>query len=180
MEQEQKLIRAIVRRGSKQAADALVRIYYDEIYAYVYRQTGNREDALDLTQDCFIAALRSLHTYDPHKAGFRTWLYHVASHKIIDQRRKRQIECLPCTEWEDMPGSDFTMEVLDRELRQQVEAFVCGFDAAVQEVFRLRVYGDYRFPEIAAAMGESEAKIKAQYYRLVERLREEFGGYEGE
>lgn len=180
MEQEQRLIRAVVRRGSKKAADTLVRSYYDEIYAYVYRQTGNREDALDLTQDCFIAALRSLHTYDPRKAGFRTWLYHVASHKVIDQRRKRHVECLPCTEWEDTAGADFTVEVLDRELRERVEEFVSGFDPDVQEVFRLRVYGEYRFPEIAAAMGETEAKVKAQYYRLVGRLREEFGGYEGE
>ena len=72
------------------------------------------------------------------------------------------------------------MEVLDREMRRRVEEFVSGFDTAVQEVFRLRVYGDYRFPEIAAATGEPEAKIKAQYYRLIRRLREEFGGYEGE
>ena len=180
MKQEQKLIREIVRRGSKQAADALVRAYYEEIYVYVYRQTGNREDALDLTQECFIAALRSLRTYDPHKAGFRTWLYHVASHKIIDQRRKRQVEYLPYEEEEEAAvGEDFTVKVLDREFRERVEAFICGFDPAVQEVFRLRVYGEYRFSEIAAATGEPEAKIKARYYRLIAKLREEFGDYVG-
>ena len=61
MEQEQKWIRDIVRHGSKKAADALVRAYYDDIYTFVYRQTGNREDAMDLTQESFLAALRSLH-----------------------------------------------------------------------------------------------------------------------
>ena len=92
MEQEQKWIRDIVRHGSKKAADALVRAYYDDIYTFVYRQTGNREDAMDLTQESFLAALRSLHAYDAKKAGFRTWMYHIASHKVIDMRRKRKVQ----------------------------------------------------------------------------------------
>lgn len=73
-----------------EAADTLVRTYYDEIYAFVYRQVGDREDAMDLTQESFIAALRSLHTYDAQKSGFRTWLYHIVTYKVIDMRRKRR------------------------------------------------------------------------------------------
>ncbi len=90
MEREKKWVRDIVRFGSKKAADALVREYYDDIYAYVYRQTGSREDALDVTQECFLAAFRSLSSYDPKKAGLRTWLYHIASHKVIDFKRKKR------------------------------------------------------------------------------------------
>ena len=37
MDRDYKLIQAILRRGSKAAAEELVRAYYDEIYAYVYR-----------------------------------------------------------------------------------------------------------------------------------------------
>ena len=92
MERELKWVRDIVRRGSRKAADQLVREYYDDIYAFVFRQIGNREDALDVTQECFLAALRSLPFYNPQKAGLRTWLYHIASHKVIDQRRKRMIQ----------------------------------------------------------------------------------------
>ena len=87
-EQEQKWIRAILRRCDRAAADALVRAYYEEIYAYFWRQTGNQEDALDLTQECFIAALQSLPGYDRRKSGFRTWLYSIASHKLADHRRR--------------------------------------------------------------------------------------------
>ena len=48
---EQKWIRAVLYHNSQDAANKLVAAYYDEIYAYVYRQVGNKEDALDLTQE---------------------------------------------------------------------------------------------------------------------------------
>ena len=41
-------------------------------------------------------------------------------------------------------------------------------------MFRLRIYGEKSFPEIAAALGEPEAAVKSRYYRLVKRLRKEF------
>lgn len=115
MEEERKWIRDIQRRGSRQAADQLVRAYYDEIYRFAVRQTGHKEDAMDLTQTIFLAVLRSLPAFDGRKASFRTWLY------------------------------------------------------------RLRVYGERTFPEVAAALGRPEAAVKTRYYRLMARLRKEFG-----
>lgn len=175
MEEEQKLIRAILRRGSKKAADELIRAYYDEIYIFVYRQTGEREDAYDLTQECFISMLRSLPSFDPGKASFRTWLYHIASHKVIDVRRKGKLIYLPIEDQEIAVEEDFTEKLYDQELLSAIERFVCGVDPAVQEVFRLRLYGDYSFPEIAQITGQPEAKVKAQYYRLLNRIRKEMG-----
>ena len=45
----------------------------------------------------------------------------------------------------------------------------------MQTIFRLRIYAEAPFPEIAAVTGQPESKIKAQYYRLLGRLRKEFG-----
>lgn len=124
MEEEQKWIRDIQRRGSRRAADNLVRAYYDEIYRFAVRQVGNKEDAMDLTQTIFLAVLRSLSAFDGRKASFRTWLYRIAAHKAV---------------------------------------------------YRLRLYGERTFPEIAAALGQPEAAVKTRYYRLMARLRKEFG-----
>ena len=82
MGKEQKWIRDIQRRGSRQAADKLVRAYYDEIYRFAHRQLGHKEDALDLTQNVFLAVLRALPTFDGRKASFRTWLYRIAAHML--------------------------------------------------------------------------------------------------
>lgn len=95
MEEEQKWIREIQRRGSRQAADRLIRAYYDEIYRFAYRQTGHKEDAMDLTQTIFLAVLRALPGFDSRKASFRTWLYRIAVHKAVDGRRKARGDIVP-------------------------------------------------------------------------------------
>lgn len=138
MDQERKWVRAIQKKGDRQAADRLIRAYYDEIYRFVFRQTGQKEDAMDLTQEIFLAVLGALPAFDPRRASFRTWLYRIAANKVIDARRKVRL------------------------------------DPQVQGVFRLRVYGQRTFPEIAQALGQPEAAVKARYYRLMGRLRKEF------
>lgn len=84
MQEELKWIKHIQKRHSRKDAERLIQKYYDEIYIYVYRQTGNKEDSLDLTQEIFIAVLRSISNYQSDKASFRTWLYRIATNKIID------------------------------------------------------------------------------------------------
>ena len=36
-------------------------------------------------------------------------------------------------------------------------------------------YGEKTFPEIADTLEEPEAAVKSRYYRMVQRLRKEFG-----
>jgi RNA polymerase sigma-70 factor (ECF subfamily) len=174
LEQEKKLIRAIVKRGSGKAADTLIRMYYDEIYRFMYRQVGNMEDAMDLTQDCFIAVLKSLPSYDEKKAGFRTWLYRIAMNKVIDMRRKNHPIVVPLDEEQLPEKEDIAEHIADQELLRRIEEWVCGLDSELQKIYRLHIYAGESFPQIAETLGEKEEKIKARYYRLMKRLRREF------
>ena len=175
MEEEQKWIRDIQRRGSRRAADNLVRAYYDEIYRFAVRQVGNKEDAMDLTQTIFMAVLRSLSAFDGRKASFRTWLYRIAAHKAVDCRRMVRGDVVPLAETEVPDNADFAAQVQDRDLLNRLEDYVSGLDPDTQAVYRLRLYGERTFPEIAAALGQPEAAVKTRYYRLMARLRKEFG-----
>ena len=171
---EEQWIREIQRKGSRTAADHLIQAHYDEIYRFVYRQTGHKEDAMDLTQSIFLAVLRALPTYRAERGTFRTWLYRIAANKVIDARRRACLVPLPMEELEIPSEEDFTAQIQNRALLEQIEAYVSGLESHVQAVFRLRLYGEQSFPEIAAALGEPEAAVKSRYYRLLKRLREEF------
>ena len=175
MEEEQKWIRDIQRRGSRQAADKLVRTYYDEIYRFAYRQLGHKEDAMDLTQTIFLAVLRALPSFDGRKASFRTWLYRIAAPKAIDCRRKVQGNILLLEETETPDQTDFAAQIQDRDLLDRMEEYISRLDPDTQAVYRLRLYGERTFPEIAAVLGQPEAAVKTRYYRLMARLRKEFG-----
>lgn len=174
MEQEQKWIKAIQRHGDPRAAEQLIRAHYDEIYRFAYRQTGHKEDAMDLTQEIFLAVLRALPAYDRRKAAFRTWLFRIAANKSIDARRRAKPPALDLDDLALPLETDFAAQVEDRLLLEKIEAYVSALDPQTQAVYRLRLYGEKTFPEIAAILGQSQPAVKAQYYRLMGRLRKEF------
>ena len=59
-------------------------------------------------------------------------------------------------------------ERLKEEIQEKVQ--IAGL-----EVLEARITHLAYAPEIAAAMGEPEAAVKSRYYRLIGRLRKEFG-----
>ncbi len=89
MDQVQQWIRQIQRKSSRTAANQLVAHFYKELYAYVYRQTLDKEMSLDMTQDIFVSLLQTIHNYDADKASFKTWLYKIATHRIVDYYRSK-------------------------------------------------------------------------------------------
>ena len=97
---EEQWIRAIQHRRSREAADHLIRAHYDEIYRFVYRQTGHKDTAMDLTQSIFLAMLRALPDYRAERGAFRTWLFRIAANKVIDARRRTRLTPLSLDELE--------------------------------------------------------------------------------
>ena len=129
---------------------------------------------MDLTQNIFLTVLRALPSYDPRKAAFRTWLYRIAANRVIDARRRSRPADTPLEEAELPIQEDFVSQIHDRELLERIESYVSGLDPGIQAVFRLHLYGEKSFPEIAAILDQSESAVKSQYYRLLGRLRKEF------
>lgn len=172
MDTDNNLIRGTLR-GSRTDADALVSRYYDEIYVFSYRQLGDKDEAMDMTQDIFIAVLGSLKGYDKRKSSFRTWLYRIATNKIIDWRRKSRPVIVPLDELE-LP-SDFDKRLEQSAFLSEIENAVAETDAETQQIFRLHLYGGYAFPEIAAMLHRPESAVKSRYYRLLKQFRKEFG-----
>jgi RNA polymerase sigma-70 factor (ECF subfamily) len=176
---ELRLIRRIQRTGSREAADTLVRAYYDEIHAYLRKQVAQPETAKDLTQEVFISMLKTIHTFDPRRAGFRTWLYRIATNKAIDHYRSRayhtQQLTLPLDEIDPASGQDFTLRFADEDFARRVCIFVGGLPAATQQVFRLHIFAGHTFAHIAQDLDCPESSIKTTYYRLLNLLRKEFG-----
>ena len=77
------LVWRISRWNDRKAANDLAEKYYREIYAFTYRQTLEKQLALDLTQEIFISVLQSAGGFEPKKGSFRTWLYRIASRRLI-------------------------------------------------------------------------------------------------
>ncbi|MBC2604138.1 sigma-70 family RNA polymerase sigma factor [Puniceicoccus vermicola] len=78
-----------VRSGNIAAFDQLVNKYKQRIFAIIYNMTSNREDAADLTQDCFIKAFRSLDRFKG-RSHFFTWLYRIAVNATLSHIKRNR------------------------------------------------------------------------------------------
>jgi RNA polymerase sigma-70 factor (ECF subfamily) len=172
-----RLIRLVQKRADKAAADTLIRNYYDEIYWYAYRQTADKHTALDLAQGIFVAMLKAISRFDGKQAGFRTWLYRIATNKIIDYHRSRSViqnKILNLDDVEIPDESDFARQMEDGDLAFRIQAYAGTFEADAQRIFRLKIFGEYTFGEIAKMVDMPEATVKTKYYRMLKVIRKEF------
>ena len=179
-ERENKWIHRIKLFGSSKDADSLVRLYYDEIYIFVAKQISDSELAYDLTQEIFISMLHSIGSYQEKLSSFRTWLYRIATNKVIDFRRKTAVDTISLEELGEAETKDYIAKIdyendIDQaELLQKIECFVSGFQTDVQQIFRLHIYGGQTFQEIAVLTEMPESSVKSKYYRLLKQIRREF------
>lgn len=175
-ENERILIRRIQRGSERESANKLIEIYYLEIYAFVFKQVGEKELAMDLTQDIFIAVLQSISGFNEKKASFRTWLYRIASNKTVDYFRSsgyklRQMSV--CIDSVIIP-QEVTLEsdYLDRQLVSEILAILASLPFVTQQIVRLKVYAEQSFREIADELLLPESTVKTKYYSAIKYIRE--------
>jgi DNA-directed RNA polymerase specialized sigma24 family protein len=75
--------------------DAFVSYYRRNVSAvlsFFLRRTGDPELTADLTAEVFAAALLAAPRFRPGETPARAWLYGIASHKLIDSRRRGRVE----------------------------------------------------------------------------------------
>lgn len=88
MENDSDMVRGVLE-GDATAYRGLVEKYQGRVYGMVYGMVRNREDARDITQEAFVKAYRSIHSFRL-ESSFYTWIYKIAMNQAIDFLRKRK------------------------------------------------------------------------------------------
>src|ERR1700682_2847471 len=84
--------------------DAMVHEFQVKLARYIRRMVGDSEVALDITQDVFLAAYRTLQR-DPERPLTAGWLYKTATNNAISfLRRKKIVRMLPLDRDHDLRG----------------------------------------------------------------------------
>lgn len=175
MDNEQRWIRKLKRKRDNNAANQLVEKYYKEIYAFVYKQTLDPELSLDLTQEIFINVLKSIPRFEGKKASFRTWLYKLASNRLVDYYRSRHYKTVqlaePLEEHTFRDQRDFVVSLEYKEDFEKVTSLINQLDARTQPILRLKLFAEYTFQEIAASEELPLSTVKTRYYRAMRWIR---------
>jgi RNA polymerase sigma-70 factor (ECF subfamily) len=182
-EAELKLLVDRARKGDRFAFDELVRVTWAGTYTLAYRLTGNEEDALDVTQEAYLRALRGLPRFRG-EARFSTWLYRVTANCASNHRARSWRSRHDLLDPEGMDEAS----VRDRRLEHDPEASASAGDERalleqallrlpwrLRQVVVLRDVYDLSHKAIAAELDTSEAATKVRLQRARKRLREDLG-----
>lgn len=139
--------------GEETAYVTLYNEYAAMIYRLVYGLLQNKEDAEEVLQDSFEYAFRKLGHYNPHKSGFKTWLYHIA---VSRSRNKRRRKWLPTFSLSQLIGQDMADvdtptpdEVATLSHQQQVVwTALSQLSPKLRETAVLRYYDNLSYQEI--------------------------------
>lgn len=174
-----------VLAGSDDAFRALMTRHQSGIYRLAYYWTGNRDDAQDLTQECFIHLYKVLGRFDT-RYRFPVWMYKVCTNRCINwikaNRKAREI----------VPFSHLTEQALDipdhapgpadlafsGEMKAKLLETVQNLPEKYRVPIVLRYLEDFSYKEIAAIMDISVKNAEIRIHRarkmLFDLLRDEF------
>ena len=162
-------------RGQVEAYNLLVSRWEKRVYNYLLRVTGNREDALDLTQDVFLKAYQSLRKLE-EPARFAPWLYRIAHHEAYSLFRKRRPET--DVETLELEGTDTGIlvggsSVFPMELSLAVAAALKRLSPDQRETVVLKIYQGFKFEEMAEILSCPVSTVKSRLYAALELLKAE-------
>ena len=163
------------RAGDQGAFDELVRQHFAPVYAMLYRQVGNHEDAEDLAQECFVRAWRSLDLYRT-EGSFQGWLARIAVHLARDHfrgaSRRPRLASAPFELEELAPAPGFGPgEALgQRELGARVGEALRGLPQRLRAALVLRVLEGRDYDEVGGALGVTPATARTHVMQARKRL----------
>jgi len=152
------------------------REHENDIYTYVLRMIGSREDAEDLTQEALLQAYRTWNQVDPElPGGYVKWCYRIAHNLSIDLLRKKKPRYADDEEMERAADekSPRPEEVYENRARSdQVREAIGELEEKYREVLILRYQEDISYEKIAEILEVPVSTIETRIFRAKAMLRQ--------
>lgn len=167
------------RRGSKEAFESIVKMYMKNAYFVALGLVGNRDDALELSQEAFILAYRNIRQLNSNRK-FYPWFYQILRNVCFShlrktrKRRSYSLEKLeeqgPVAEVDDSFTPDVVAE--RNETKDAVWKAIGKLDDKHREVIILRHFQHLSYEQIAHNLFCSKGTVMSRLYYARKRLKE--------
>lgn len=163
--------------------DRIVSENEGRIFNTIYSLVGNHEDALDLTQETFISAYRSIGKFR-HESSISTWLYRIAVNLCKKNNMKKYSQNLVFVSSLDDPDSgrqislqasvdESVSNILETdEQSSRLWVQIHALPKKYRTVIVLKYLQELSYEEIADIVGCSMGTVKSRLARGKERLRQ--------
>jgi RNA polymerase sigma-70 factor (ECF subfamily) len=164
--------------GARQGSEAAWRELYDGLAPVVlgYLRANNAPDPEDVLSEIFLQVARDLPRFDGDEAGFRSWVFTIAHHRLIDARRRsarRPVELSPDPPEPTERADDAAEEALARIGLEEVHRVLALLSDDQRAVLLLRVLADMSVEDVAKTVGKRPGAVKALQRRGLAAVKRE-------
>jgi RNA polymerase sigma-70 factor, ECF subfamily len=165
------------RAGAEWAWTVIYRDLSPPVLGYI--RARGAPDAEDLLGEVFVQLVRGLPTFEGEERAFRAWVFTIADHRLIDDRRlrtRRPVEpVVPEVLEARGPTGDAEEEGLEAVARGDVRELIGELTPDQERVLLLRILGDLSIDEIARVLGKRPGAVKALQRRGLAAIQEKVG-----
>jgi RNA polymerase sigma-70 factor, ECF subfamily len=173
-------VAALVRGGDVTAAcERLYQRYSAEVTRFVALSVGRAAKRQDVCQEVWVAVQKALPAFR-FESALRTWVLHIARHKIIDGWRDRTLEETLGSELADGVGlplrsssrrSTPSRLLHEKQRAQVLKRALAELDGAERELLEMRYVLGLKPGEISHVLGDVASNTVSQrIVRIVRRL----------
>ena len=156
------------QRGSADALERLFRAHWPRAHRAALLVVGDAAAAEDIAQESFLAAVRSLDSFD-RKRPFGPWLHRIVVNRAIDFTRARRLRREIDLERVAEPAGP------ERDLDSRADEIAVALSSLGPEqraVIVLRYLLEYTPGEIAELLGLPRGTVNSRLRRGLDRLEE--------
>ena len=173
-----RLVQAVLG-GDGRAFELLVRRHDRRALSLAFRLLGHREDAEDVVQESFVAALEALERFDVTRP-FGPWFYRIVVNRSLNARKarsRRSMEAIP----EDAPAPTASPERAAEvaEARKKVFKALESLTERQRHVLEMIELEGLSGPEVAEVLGIPEGTVRWHLHSARKALRAALGPAEG-
>jgi RNA polymerase sigma-70 factor (ECF subfamily) len=164
---ENELIAQIVS-GDQERYSILIDRYKESLYRHCFYIVRDEDTAEDMAQEAFIKAFLFLARYDAAKAGFKTWLFTIATRECLSHLRRKKP--LPLYDDETAISTAAATDQLakDREVYEAVMQLRPKYRTAIS----LYYWHRYSYEQIANVMDAPIGSVRSWIFRAKKELKE--------
>ncbi|HKH40789.1 MAG TPA: RNA polymerase sigma factor [Solirubrobacterales bacterium] len=152
--------------AARQGSEAAWQDLYDGLAPIVlgYLRANNAPDPEDVLSEVFLQVARDISRFEGEEPGFRSWVFTIAHHRLIDARRhsaRRPVDLSPEPPEPSGRADDAAEEALARIGTESVHRVLSALSDDQRAVLLLRVLADMSIEDVAKAVGKRPGAVKA-------------------
>jgi RNA polymerase sigma-70 factor (ECF subfamily) len=161
--------------GDHEAFDQIMRRHEDRVFSVCLRIMGDRDAALDATQETFLTTFRKAGQFAGNSA-LGTWIYRIAVNTCYDQLRKQKRKRTdPIPDHLD-PADRSAEDAIDSAgLRPEIQRALAAIPIDFRSAVVLSDVEGMSLPDVAEVLGVPLGTVKSRVFRGRRLLARELG-----